>query len=423
MKKDLIVKDLFDGVYDNKIARLMGEHNVEKQKLRYINIINETYNLFNDDKIFLFSAPGRTEIGGNHTDHQLGNVLAASVNMDIVAGVVQCDDYIEYYSDGFKIEKININDLEIKKEEYYTSESLIKGTLARFKELGYKIGGFSCYSNSEVLKGSGISSSAAFEVLVGTILSHLYNEGKIDPIDIAKIGQYAENVYFNKPCGLMDQMACSVGGFVGINFSDKDNPLVEKIDFNFNDYGYQLILVDTKGDHADLSDEYGLMKSEMVSVANALGVNVLSETTIEELMLKINDVKKETHDRAILRAIHYFNEDKRAIMEKNALKEKNINKFKKLMIDSGQSSFMYLQNIYSPTNVYVQNISMGLALSEHILRDKGAYRVHGGGLAGTIQALVPNELVDSYVELLNRFFGQNSCHIMMIRPEGGVRIL
>ncbi len=407
--------------FDEKFAYITCSNNVVNEVDRYNLLLDKALEKFGDKEAQLICAPGRSEIGGNHTDHQQGRVLAASVNMDIACVVVKDEGFVEYFADDYHVQKIDINDLSVKDNEKFTTEALIRGTLFRFKELGYKIGGFKAYSHSNVLRGSGISSSAAFEVLLGNILNHLYNNGDISSVDIAKIGQYAENNYFMKPCGLLDQMACSVGGFVSIDFKDKENPLVEKIDFDFTKSDYSLVLVDTKGDHADLSDEYGLMPSEMKSVAQVFNKELLHEIKMEDLLNNIDLVKQSCSDRAILRAIHFLNETDRVVLEVNALKENNMEEFKRLIIESGYSSYMYLQNVY--IDYKSQNLSLALAISEQILKNKGAYRVHGGGLAGTIQAFVPNNLLDNYIKQLSKLFGNDSCHVLSIRPVGGYRIV
>ena len=408
---------------DDKIILCTSKAKLEGQKKRYLRLLEKAYSKYGDQDYHIFSAPGRTEIGGNHTDHQLGCVLAASINMDMIAVVVADENVVEFNSEGFNINDINVNDLDIKEDEYHTSESIIRGTLSRFKQLGYNIGGFKCYSDSEVLKGSGVSSSAAFEVLIGTILSHLYNDNKVSSIEIAKIGQYAENVYFNKPCGLMDQMACSVGGFVSIDFKDKENPQVKQIDFDFESYNYDLVIVDTKGDHAHLSNEYGLMPNEMKLVANELGCNYLSETNIESLLENVDKIREIKNDRALLRSIHYFNETKRAVLQAEALRENRFDTFKELVKASGNSSFKYLQNVTSPSDYKVQNIALALALSEEILQNDGVCRVHGGGLEGTIQVLVLKSKTKEYCELLSKVYGDDSCHILKIRPVGGYKLV
>lgn len=420
MNKAIVKEQLLNGDYDKGLKLIHCKEDITNERQRYVDLLDKFSKRFDAEDVYLISAPGRTEVGGNHTDHQQGRVLAASVNMDIACVASRNEQFVRYYSDDFEINTIDISDLSYKIEERFTSEALIKGILFRFKELGYQIGGFDVYCHSEVLKGSGISSSAAFEVLIGTILNYLYNDGKIDSVTIAKVGQYAENKYFGKPCGLLDQMACATGGFVTIDFKDKENPIVEKINFDFNKSGHTLILVDTKGDHSDLSDEYGLMPQEMKKVANVFGKNVLSEITMDMLLDNIASVKEKCSDRSILRAIHFLNETERVVDEVNALKVNDFETFKKYVIESGYSSYMYLQNVYS--DYKTQNLSLALALSEQLLKDKGAYRVHGGGLAGTIQAFVPNELVANYINLMEKVFGEGCCFKMQIRPVGGYNL-
>lgn len=418
-----IVENLKKGTFDDQLKMLNCRKDIADQKDRYLDLLAKAQAKFGDVDAHLVCAPGRTEVGGNHTDHQYGRVLAASVNMDIACVVCACDDVCEYYSEGYEVKPVVVNDLVAKEDEKFTSEALIRGTLARFKELGYNIGGFKAYAQSAVLRGSGISSSAAFEVLVGTILSHLYNEGKVDPMLIAQIGQYAENNYFMKPCGLMDQMACSVGGFVTIDFKDKENPIVEKVDFDFAHSDYALCIVDTKGDHADLSDEYGLMPYEMKEVAKVLGKEVLSQVTKQDILDNIALIREKTDDRCLLRALHFVDETDRVLDEVAALRNNDMETFKKLVIESGYSSYMYLQNVYSPKNFKHQELSVALCVSESLLKGKGAYRVHGGGLAGTIQAFVPKDMVDEYAKQMEAIFGPGSCFKFSIRPVGGYKII
>ncbi len=422
MKKNELIACLQEGKLNDKIEQCICSKNVTNEVERYVKLVEWAQEQFDDQDFHIFSAPGRTEVGGNHTDHQRGRVLAASVNMDMVAVVCKDDVKVEFVSEGFVINPVEINDLSIKQEEANTSESLIRGICARFKQLGYKIGGFKAVCNSSVLKGSGISSSAAFEVLIGTILNHLYNEGKISSVEIAQIGQYAENNYFMKPCGLMDQTACSVGGFVTIDFKDAEHPVVEKVEFDFAHSGYALCLVDTKGDHADLSDEYGLMPKEMKDVAHVFNKEVLSEITLEDFLSHIDVVRAKVSDRSFLRAYHFLNETERVLDEVQALKENDMKLFLKHVIESGQSSYMYLQNVYSAKHPHEQNLSVALAISEAILAGEGAWRVHGGGLAGTIQAFVPHEKLSKYTTSMEKLFGEGSCFILSIRPVGGVMI-
>jgi len=409
---------------DANLAMLNCTKDLQQVKKRYSDLVQKAQTAFGDQDFKMFSAPGRTEIAGNHTDHQKGRVLAAAVNMDIVAVACKSLDTVEFISEGFEIQQININDLDCKKSEFYSSEGLIRGILARFKQLGYQIGGFKCYANSQVLKGSGISSSAAFEVLVGTILNGLYNNLEINSVEIAKISQYAENNYFNKPSGLMDQMACSVGGFVGIDFYDLDNLKIEKINFDISKSGYHLVLVDTKGSHEDLSNEYGLMPQEMKLVANYFGKEVLSQISLTDLLNNFAQVRQTVkNDRALLRAIHFLNETQRVPAQIAALKANDIQGFLNRIIESGYSSYMYLQNVYSPTNITEQNLAIALAVSEQILKGHGAYRVHGGGLAGTIQAFVSDDKLSEYLQMMHSIFGDDACFVLDIRPVGGYQII
>ncbi len=418
-----IITNLEKGIFDDQLKMLNCREDIADQKARYRELLEAFKSKFGNQDAHLICAPGRTEIGGNHTDHQLGRVLAASVNMDIACVVCKNDEACEYYAQGYEVRPVAIDDLTIKDDEKFTSEALIRGTLARFKELGYDIGGFKAYAQSAVLKGSGVSSSAAFEVLIGAILSHLYNHGKVDPIVIAQVGQYAENNYFMKPCGLMDQLACSVGGFVTIDFKDKADPKVEKIDFDFANSDHALCIVDTKGNHADLSDEYGLMPSEMKAVAKVLGKEVLSQVTKQEILDNLALIREKCDDRCLLRALHFVDETERVIDEVKALKNKDMQEFKRLVIESGYSSYMYLQNVYSPKDHKHQELAVALWLSENLLKGKGAYRVHGGGLAGTIQAFVPKAMLDEYVMQMEAVFGKGSCFKLSIRPVGAYKIV
>ena len=383
---------LMSGSFNSTFSLLYSSDEVtlKSQAQRYCEAVDEFVNLFGtSEAINFFSAPGRTEVGGNHTDHQHGCVLAASVNLDVIAVVAKNNDnVIRIKSKGYNMDTIDIDDLDIKESEKNRAASLIRGVVARFKELGYNIGGFDAYTTSNVLKGSGLSSSAAFEVLVGTILSYVFNEAKISAVEIAQIGQYAENVYFGKPSGLMDQMASSVGSFVAIDFNDPKNPIINKVNFNFASCNHTLCIIDTGGNHADLTDEYGAVPSDMKAVANYLGKEVLRDVDENEFFAKLGNIRKELSDRAALRAIHFFGDNRRAQLEAQALNNGDFNEFKRLVIESGNSSFMYNQNVYTCKNPTEQGLSLALAISEQILKGKGAWRVHGGGFAGTIQAFV-----------------------------------
>ncbi len=375
------------------------------------------------ESIRFFSAPGRTEVGGNHTDHNNGKVLAAAINLDAVACVEARDDsIINVNSVGYSPVTVDSADLSIIDSEKGTSPALIRGVCARFNELGYKIGGFNASVTSQVLSGSGLSSSAAYEVLIGTILNYLYNDGKISAVEIAQISQYAENVYFDKPCGLMDQTACSVGGFVKIDFEDTSKPVIEKVDFDIAKHGYNLCIVDTGGNHADLTGDYAAIRLEMNSVAEYFGKTVLRQVDEADVIKNIGDIRRKTGDRAIERAIHFYNENKRVERLASALAEGDFEDFKATIIESGKSSYMYNQNCFTLTNPDEQPVALALCVAEELLKGKGAYRVHGGGFAGTIQAFVPVEETDSFVGAMRKILGDDSCYILKVRSHGGCEI-
>lgn len=376
-------------------------------------------------QIHLFSAPGRTEVGGNHTDHQRGRVLAASVNLDVIAVVsVNEGTEVRVQSKGYPMDILDASDLGIKEREINKSISLIRGIAAGFAQLGYPVGGFDAYTTSNVLSGSGLSSSAAFEVLIGTILNELFCGGKESALKIAQLGQYAENVYFGKPSGLMDEAASSVGGFVAFDFQDPKAPTVEKIHFDLAKYGYALCIIDTKSDHSDLTPDYAAIPAEMKAVAEFFGKEVLSQVNEEEFFQKLAAVREAAGDRAILRAIHFFAENRRVLNEAAALRANDFETFKKLIIESGYSSYMYLQNVFSPEHVQRQGVSITLALCQKYLEGVGgAYRVHGGGFAGTVQTFVPISFLDEFEAKIEAVLGQGSCHRLSIRPVGGARIL
>lgn len=371
-----------------------------------------------------FSAPGRTEICGNHTDHNNGKVFAASVDLDVIAVVEQTDDgFVTIKSEGFPEDKVDINDLNVHPEEKNTSAALIRGVLKGFKKNGHDIGGFRAYTTSTVMKGSGLSSSAAFEVLVGTILSHLYNEGQISPVKVAQISQFAENEYFGKASGLMDQMASSVGGFVAIDFKDNDIPVIESIKCDFAKYEHALCIVDAKGDHADLSDEYSSIPKEMKEIASFFDCETLRSLALPDIMLNINVLREQYGDRAVLRAIHFFHENERVEKVVHALKNERFEDFLSSVRESGDSSFKYLQNIYANSDIRHQCLSIALNVAESSLHRKGACRVHGGGFAGTIQAFVPFDALKQFKMNMEKVFGTGSCHILSIRSVGGCEVL
>ena len=395
------------------------------QKNRYVAAIETYEKLYGADAVEIYSAPGRSEVGGNHTDHQHGEVLAASINLDAIAIVKKLPDMqIRLVSDGYDEIVIDGNDLSLKEEEKETTIALIKGVLAGAKERGYAVGGFQAYITSDVLIGAGLSSSAAFETVIGTIVSYLYNDGAIDAVTIAIIGQYAENVYFGKPCGLMDQTACSVGSLVHIDFADVKDPKVEKVDFDLNAYGYSLCITDTKGSHADLTADYAAIPTEMKAVASYFGKEVLLGLTIEDILSHAQELREKLGDRAVLRALHFLCEDVRVEEEVDALKAGDIDAFLQKVKESGDSSFKYLQNVYTSHDVMHQNVSLALAVSEIALAGgAGVARVHGGGFAGTIQAFVKNEAVSGYRAAMDRLFGADACKVLKIRKYGGMKVL
>ncbi len=408
---------LFRELYGNDEAVL------KQQAERYEALLNEFEEIRGIDDVELFSSPGRTEVGGNHTDHQHGRVLAGAVNMDNIAVAAKNNsDVIRIKSAGYPEFIVDISDLSKDESKFYTSEALVKGICARLKELGYEIGGFTAHVHGNVLKGSGLSSSASFEVLVGAMISHLFNDGKVDPVVNAIVGQWSENNYFGKPCGLMDQTACSVGGFITIDFKDPANPVVKALDFDFMKTGYALVITDTGGDHANLNDEYASLPTEMKSVAQVLGKEVMREVSYEELLKAIQEIREKVGDRALLRAIHFLGDNERVVDQVEALENDRFGDFLKMVIESGNSSYMYNQNVYTTHDPRHQSVALGLALSAKILDGKGAWRVHGGGFAGTIQAFVPQDMLDEYVDTLESVFGKGNCHKLFIRSHGSIKL-
>ena len=425
MQTNEMKKNIQEGRLDERIIDIyVDTAKLEYHKKRYVQAIElfETY--YGAGEAEIFSAPGRSEVGGNHTDHQHGEVLAASINLDTIGIVRQTEDnQIRIISDDYDEVVVSLDDIGCKNEEKETTTALIKGVVASFMERGYNVGGFRAYATSDVLIGAGLSSSAAFETLIGTILSGLYNDMSISAIEIAIIGQYAENVYFGKPCGLMDQMACSVGNLVHIDFKDPKKPEVEKLDFNMSEYGYSLCITDTKGSHADLTDEYAAVPMEMKNIAKHFGKEVLRDVDYLGVLKAIPELREKYGDRSVLRALHFFHENERVQKEVNALKNKDITLFLENVKASGDSSFKYLQNVYSGSDIENQNISIALLMSDISLKEEGVSRVHGGGFAGTIQAFVKNEYVESYKILMDNVFGEGSCKDLRIRKYGGMKVM
>ena len=424
MKINECLKRISDGCLDSLLAELYTSENVDFQKKRYINAVEKFSELYPErDDIHIYSASGRTEITGNHTDHQHGCVIAGAVNLDTI-GIASFhnENTVRIQSEGYDEISVALNDLGIHENKNSSSE-IVRGICAKFAGMGVKINGFDMYTTSDVLSGSGISSSASFETLVATAINCFYNNGQTDAVEIAKIGQFAENVYFGKKSGLMDQLVCSVGGFVFIDFKDIENPYIEKVNADLSETGYKLIITDTKGSHSDLTDDYVTVRSEMESVAKYFGKNVLREVDEKIFWESIPDIRKKISDRSVLRAVHFFDDSRRAEKEKNALSENRFEDFIRLVNDSGNSSMNLLQNLYSCKNPCEQAIPLAIMAGKRILGGRGAVRVHGGGFAGTVQAFVPCELVNSYITEMNRIFGDNSCSVLTIRPVGSIEII
>ncbi|MGN0171946.1 MAG: galactokinase [Acutalibacteraceae bacterium] len=413
---------LQNGDYDRLLAVLYGADQVQAQRARYVEAVDAFTQIFGAaEDVRLFSAPGRTEIGGNHTDHNHGRVLAGSVNLDVIAVVApRSGNVIRVQSKGFPMDTVDITDLTCHPEEVNKSASLIRGTVARFSQRGYGIGAFDAYTTSNVLKGSGLSSSAAFEVLIGTILNHVYSETCVSAVEIAQIAQFAENQYFGKPSGLMDQMASSVGGIVTIDFADTEHPVIEAVPFDFAACGYKLCIVDVGGNHADLTHEYAAVPGEMKAVAADLGAPYLRQVSLESLIAAMPALRAAHGDRAVLRALHFLSENERVTKQVAALKNNDFEEFKRLIIESGHSSFEYLQNVYAACNVKEQGLSVALALAQLLLDGCGAWRVHGGGFGGTTQNFVPEQKLPLFIKTMESVFGKGSCHVLSIRPYGGI---
>ncbi len=399
---------------------------IEYQTKRMIDAIERFEEKYGSERdVYLLSVPGRSEILGNHTDHNHGKVMAGAINRDIISVVAKNDkNQIRFFSEGYHESVISISaSHDPKNFRQFTSAALVAGMVRGFTDIGYSVGGFDAYTTTEVLKGSGLSSSAAFEVMIGNILNHLYNNGEVDNKEIAKIAQFSENVYFGKPCGLMDQMACAVGGFVYIDFGDEKNPEVTPIRFSLGDHGYSLCIVNTGGSHSNLNDDYAAVPAEMKAVAKALGGEVLRGKTKAQLMKIMPELRKTAGDRAILRAMHFLAENERVEAAKVALKSGSIGEFFRNIRASGNSSYKFLQNVYTTQNVREQGLSLALCLTEQFLEvHEGACRVHGGGFAGTIQAFIKNSDVEKYCALMDSVFGEGATMPLFVRPLGATRL-
>jgi len=421
---DLIQK-LQSGMADATLAELYGEENIAVQKKRYLAAVHEFEKLYGDrEEVGIYSVSGRIELSGNHTDHNHGCVIAASIDLDIIAVAAKTgDNIIRLKSEGFDEDIVDFTSYSAPNEtKFSTSASLIAGMCQGFLKDGYSIGGFCAYTTSSVLKGSGLSSSAAFEDMIGNILNHMYNDGTISNVEIAKLAQYAENVFFGKPCGLMDQVACAAGGIVAIDFADTASPVIDIIGVDMKDY--KLCIVNTGGNHADLTDDYASVPAEMKAVASYFGKPYLREVEEEDVLDNIAALREKFGDRAILRALHFFAENRRVALQKHSLLEGDIHGFFEQVLESGRSSFCYLQSVYTTKHVSEQGLSLALCLAERYLKDKrGAWRVHGGGFAGTVQSFVREEDTEAFRAMMDATFGEGACIVLRIRPHGALRVL
>ncbi|MBO5354784.1 MAG: galactokinase [Clostridia bacterium] len=426
MNTNQTINKIERGELDARLTALYGKEALTGVKNRYIDAIRAFEKLYGADRdVLLLSVAGRSELSGNHTDHNYGCVVAASIDLDIIAVVAKSEGtVIRVKSEGFPEDVVDIADYTAPRAERFShSDSIIAGMCAGMQKSGYTVGGFDAYTTSSVLKGSGLSSSAAFEDMIGNIENHLYNGGRVDNVEIAKIAQYAENEFFGKPCGLMDQMACAVGGIISIDFKAPKAPVINKIDFDITAAGYNLCIVNTGGNHADLTPDYAAVPAEMKGIAAAMGKTVLRETDEDAVIAAIPSLRESLGDRAILRALHFFAENRRVATQKAALEAGDLDKFFENVINSGRSSFCYLQNVYTTKNVAEQGLSLALCLAERYLADKkGAFRVHGGGFAGTIQAFVRSEDVAGFRTLMDGVFGEGACIVLRIRNEGATKI-
>ena len=405
------------------LTELYGADQVEEQRGRYRELLEGYRDKFGDAEVKLFSSPGRTEISGNHTDHNHGKVLAGSINLDCVGvAAVNHSSKVKIVSTTFGQEfTVDLNNLAPSRRKSGT-EDLVKGLLKGFQESGYEVGGFNAYITSNVISAAGVSSSAAFEMLLCSMLNTFFNEGRMDTVAYAHVGKYAENHYWDKASGLLDQMACAVGGLITIDFMEPSDPKVEKIDFDFGSQNHSLIIVQTGRGHADLSADYSAVPSEMKKVAEFFGKNYCSEITEKDVIDNLAEVRKYAGDRSVLRALHFFEENKRVENMVKALKEDRFDVFLENITASGNSSWKWLQNCYTNSSYQEQGITVALALTELFIADKGrgACRVHGGGFAGVIMAMLPNDLVDEYVEYIEKALGKGNAYRMSIRPHGAI---
>lgn len=424
-RTDELINELKNGEYNEKINSIYVSENAAKVQIpRYIDAVNAFEYIYGRTDVEIYSAPGRSEICGNHTDHQHGKVIAASVNIDAI-GVAALNNSSEVHilSEGYKEIVVNINDLELRADESANPTALVKGIIKRLIETGYKAGGMNVYITSDVPEGSGLSSSAAFEILIGTIVSGLFNNMEISGVDIAKAGQYAERTYFGKPCGLMDQLGCAVGGAIAIDFKEETNPVIEKLDLCLDKNDISMCIFATGSSHENLTDEYAKVPAEMILAANYMGKDVLREVNEEEFVKAIPMIRAKYGDRVVLRALHFFREERNVDSAALALKASDINEFFRAIRNSGDSSFEFLQNVYSNKDIQCQDLSVAIAVTNEYIIDSGVCRVHGGGFAGTIQAFMKDELVSEYQKRMYNIFDKGVCYCLKVRKYGGVKVM
>ena len=420
MQASQFIQAIKNGSYDKSIKALYPNKDINEKKDRIIKLANDFTELYGDLDATFFSVPGRTELTGNHTDHNNGRVLAASVDIDIIAIAAKVEgETVRIKSVGYREDSVDISSPTPETVRKGSSSAIIAGIADYFKKQGYGYGGFYAHTTSDVMTGSGLSSSAAFEVMCARIFSEFYNNGEISAMELAKAGKYAENEFFGKPCGLMDQAACAHGGCLWMDFENNQNPKTEKIDFDLSKYGYSLCIVNTGGNHADLTDDYAAVPAEMKSVAALMGKPLLRACDEEDFISRISYMRSIVGDRAVMRAMHYFAENKRVDVQKKALIDGDIDEYLAQVTLSGNSSFKFLQNVYTNKNVSEQGISLALAITE---RFGATCRVHGGGFAGTVQAYIKNERVDEYKKAIEAIFGENSCQVYTIRPYGAASV-
>lgn len=428
MTPDRLIKLIEDGFLDRKLAGIYGTDATEAQRARYISLLGEFMKRYGDGRdVALFSVPGRSELSGNHTDHNHGKILAAAVSIDIIAVAAPSrGSLIRVKSKGFPEDTVDISEYTgPDSSKFGTSAALIAGIVRGFRDNGFRAGGFDAVTASDVLGGSGLSSSAAFEDMIGTIISCFFNEESADPVTVAKISQYAENVFFGKPCGLMDQLACASGGIISVDFLDPKNPGIEKVDFDLTAAGYSLCIINTGGNHADLTPDYAAVPAEMKAVAGAFDEEVLRDLPEKEFMSSLRELRAKCGDRAILRAMHFYDENRRVAAQADALKSGDLASFLRFVRESGNSSFRWLQNVYTPNNVSEQGLSLALCLCEKYFANTGieaACRVHGGGFAGTVQVFLPTGEAPGFTAFMSEVFGEGSCHILKVRRAGAVRV-